>query len=159
MLKGFVSYAHADLRLCNQFCKHLKLLEGPGIAAFWADHGIAPGDPWKKVILEQLEQAQVALFLISPEMFWSRFIREEEWPLARRRMKAGDLLVIPVVLKTTPLWERQFDGELGELQAVPRWGKPIAESRSRNAACAEAVEMIAHRLKNRGSSPGGGRLA
>jgi hypothetical protein len=103
MLRGFISYAHADFRLCNQFRKHLKLLAEPGIASFWADHGIAPGDPWKKVILEQLEQAQVALFLISPDMFWSRFIREEEWPLARRRMKAGDLLVIPVVLKETPL--------------------------------------------------------
>jgi hypothetical protein len=155
MLKGFISYAHDDYSLCNRFCRQLKLLEGAGIAAFWADHGIEPGDPWKDVILEQLEQAQIALFLISPEMFWSRFIREVEWPLARRRMKAGDLLVIPVVLKDTALWDRQFDGELGARHAVPRWAKPIAESKSRDAACAEAARMIAERIERETGGRGG----
>jgi hypothetical protein len=89
------------------------------IAAFWADHGIEPGDPWKDVILDQLKQAQVALFLISSDMFWSDFIRKVEWPLARRRMKAGDLLVIPVILRDTALWERTFNGELGQAAGGP----------------------------------------
>src|SRR5260370_37614639 len=119
MLKGFISYAHADRRLCNQLCKQLNLLKLSGLAAFWADHGIEPGDPWKDLILEQLEQAQVALFLISPDMFWSEFIRNDEWPLARRRMNDGNLLVIPVILRATALWGRAFGGELGARQAVP----------------------------------------
>jgi hypothetical protein len=139
MLKGFISYAHEDRRLCNQFCKQLNLLKLSGIAAFWADHGIEPGDPWKDVILEQLEQAQVALFLISPDMFWSKFIRTDEWPLARRRMRAGKLVVIPVVLRATAAWDRAFDGELGARQAVPRGARPIAECKSRDAAFAEAA--------------------
>jgi TIR domain len=147
MLKGFISYAHADGDLCDMFRKQIKMLELSRIAAFWADHGIEPGDPWKDVILHQLEQAQVALFLISPDMFWSDFIRKVEWPLARRRMIAGHLLVIPVVLRDTALWERAFNGELGRRQAVPRGAKPIAESRRRDAACAEAVRMIADRIE------------
>jgi hypothetical protein len=147
MLKGFISYAHADGELCDLFRRQINMLKLSRITAFWADHGIEAGDPWKEVILTQLKQAQVALFLISPDMFWSDFIRKVEWPLARRRMKAGNLLVIPVILRDTALWERTFNGELGRLQAVPRGAKPIAESPSRDGACAEAVRMIAHRIE------------
>lgn len=154
MLKGFISYAHADGELCDLFRKQIKMLELGGIAAFWADHGIAPDDPWKHAILRELEQAHVALFLISPDMFWSKFIREEEWPLARRRMLAGELLVIPVILRDTALWQRAFDGELGRLQAVPKGAKPIAEHRSRDVACSQAAKMIADRIENRSGLSG-----
>jgi hypothetical protein len=147
MLKGFISYAHADGDLCDMFRKQINMLKLSRIAAFWADHGIEPGDPWKDVILDQLKQAQVALFLISPDMFWSDFIRKVEWPLARRRMKVGHLLVIPGILRDTALWERTFNGELGRLQAVPRGAKPIADSPSRDGACAEAARLIAHRIE------------
>jgi TIR domain len=129
------------------FLKQINMLKHGRIAAFWADHGIEAGDPWEAVILDQLKRAQVALFLISPDMFWSDFIRRKEWPLARRRMKAGDLLVIPVILRDTALWERAFNGELGRLQAVPRGAKPIADSPSQDGACAEAARMIAHRIE------------
>src|SRR5215831_17445159 len=103
MLKGFISYAHADRHLCNQLCNQLNLLKLSGLAAFWADCGIEPGDPWKDVILEQLEQAQVALLLISADMFWSEFIRTHEWPLARRRVQGGSLQVILVIIQATAL--------------------------------------------------------
>jgi hypothetical protein len=147
MLNGFISYAHADGDLCDLFRRQIHMLKLSRIATFWADHGIEAGDPWKDVILTQLKQAQVALFLISPDIFWSDFIRTVEWPLARRRMKAGHLLVIPVILRDTALWERAFNGELGRLQAVPRGAKPIADSPNRDGACAEAARMIAHRIE------------
>jgi hypothetical protein len=147
MRKGFISYAHADRDLCDMFFKQINMLKHGRIAEFWADHGIEPGDPWERVILDQLKQADICLFLISPDMFWSDFIRKKEWPLARQRMKAGNLLVIPVVLRATALWERAFNGELGRRQAVPQGAKPIAESPSVDAASAEAVCMIADRIK------------
>jgi hypothetical protein len=147
MLKGFISYAHADRDLCDMFFKQINMLKHGRIAEFWTDHGIEPGDPWETVILDQLKQADICLFLISPDMFWSDFIKKKEWPLARRRLKAGSLLVIPVVLRDTALWERAFDGELGQRQAVPRGAKPIADSPSMDAASAEAVRMIADRIK------------
>jgi TIR domain-containing protein len=147
MLKGFISYAHEDGDLCDMFRKQLNMLKLSRIATFWADHGIEPGDPWKDVILDQLNRAEVALFLISPDMFWSEFIKKVEWPLARRRMNAGKLLVIPVILRETTLWERAFNGELGRRHAVPRGAKAIAESPSRDAAFAEAARMIADRIE------------
>ena len=147
MLKGFISYAHADGDLCEMFIKQVNMLKHSRIAAFWADHGIEAGDPWEDVIMRQLKQADICLFLISPDMFWSDFIRKKEWPLARRRMNAGNLLVIPVILRDTALWERAFNGELGRRQAVPRGARPIAESPSLDAASAEAVRMIADRIK------------
>lgn len=159
MLNGFVSYAHADQRQCGLFFKHLKLLEGPGIASFWTDHGIEAGDPWKDVIVERLEAAQVALFVISPDFFWSDFIKTVEWPLARRRMKADDLIVIPVILRPTTFWEKHFDGELGARQAVPLWGKAITESKSRDGACAQAVKMIGDRIAKKPVAAGGPRRA
>ncbi len=52
MVKGFISYAHADAAdgLCDMFRKQLDMLKHSGIAAFWADHEIETGDPWKDVI-------------------------------------------------------------------------------------------------------------
>jgi hypothetical protein len=125
------------------------MLELAKIASFWADHGIEPGDPWKDVILQKLDSADVALFLISPDMFWSPFVRNEEWPRARARMKAGNLLVIPVVLRATALWERVFDGELGRLQAVPKGARPIAERRRPDPAYSEAAQLIAGCIEGR----------
>ncbi len=68
MLKGFISYAHADRDLCDMFFKQVNMLKHGRLAEFWADHGIEPGDPWEKVILDQLKQADICLFLISPDM-------------------------------------------------------------------------------------------
>jgi hypothetical protein len=149
MLKGFISYAHENDNLCEMFRKQLNLLELSDVVSFWSDHGVEPGDPWKSVIIEKLNQARVALFLISPDLFWSPFVRDVEWPLARQRMRQDELLVIPVVLCETVLWERVFDGEVGQLQAVPRHAKPIELRRPRSAGCAEAARMIADMIERR----------
>jgi len=37
MLKGFISYAHADSDLCEMFVKQVNMLRHSRIAAFWAD--------------------------------------------------------------------------------------------------------------------------
>jgi len=54
MLKGFISYAHADSDLCEMFIKQVNMLKHSRIAAFWADHGIEAGDPWEEVILVRM---------------------------------------------------------------------------------------------------------
>lgn len=135
------------------------MLELSGIATFWADHGIEPGDPWRDIIIDKLNSSEVALFLISPDMFWSKFIREEEWPLAKTRMDAGKLLIIPVVLRDTALWERAFNRELGRLQAVPKGAQPIAESVNPSAAFAESARMIADRIERKPGILGAWRRA
>src|ERR1044072_3696327 len=99
MRKLFISDAHEDADMCHELRKQLNILERAGVIELWADREIKAGDSWRERILTALDEAHVALFLVSANMFWSDFICREELPRACRRAAAGELLIIPVILK------------------------------------------------------------
>lgn len=89
--------------MCRELRKQLEPLAMEGVIEFWADHAVEPGDPWRDEILAALHAAEVALFLISPEVWWSEFIRNVELRIACERASKGELVIIPVILRPC-LW-------------------------------------------------------
>jgi hypothetical protein len=52
------------------------------------------GDLWKKVVLEFLEKATVAVLLVTAEFSTQHFILEVELPYLLRKHKEGNLIIV-----------------------------------------------------------------
>jgi len=76
----FISYSHKD----EEWLKKLQEVLAPDIrndrVTVWSDKQIDPGDPWFNKITEAINQARVAVLLVSPYFLASEFILKEELP-------------------------------------------------------------------------------
>ncbi len=77
-IKIFVSYAHRDELLLKKLKMHLKPLSRQGLIDLWYDRNISAGAEWEREIDKHLENAQIILLLISPEL--ERSILEQRMP-------------------------------------------------------------------------------
>ena len=68
--KLFYSYSHRDEPLREQLEAHLTLLKREGFILDWHDRKIQAGTEWQRAIDENLNLADIILFLVSP--FFSR---------------------------------------------------------------------------------------
>ncbi len=93
----FVSYAHEDSEYLDGLRKNLTELESSGLITVWADPDIGAGGDWKSTLMGRLAEAEIVLFLVSESFRKSKFIQEEEVPIAVRRFGAGTVRLIPVV--------------------------------------------------------------
>lgn len=135
----FYSYAHEDEELRDELNKHLRLLERQGIIAGWHDREIGPGKEWDKLIDGRLETARIILLLVSPDFIASDYCYEREMKRALVRHEAGDVRVIPVILRPC-LWH---DAPFAKLQVAPTDGTPITSWTDRDAA----FQDVAHKIK------------
>ncbi len=93
----FVSYSKKD----TGWLKKLQTVFAPEIRNdridYWDDHNLLPGDAWYEEIVNAIQAAKVAVLLVSPHFFQSRFIMEEELPRILKAAAEGLKIVwIPV---------------------------------------------------------------
>lgn len=133
----FVSYAHdddqGDQGWLHQVEPTLKGLSMARQVPYWCDKHIGPGERWEKEIFKHVDQARVAVLLVSPKFLASVYIMKKELPRILDNMKAG-LQMLPVLVEDCAythhpeLPERQFCGPkvghrltpLARLSAVER---------------------------------------
>jgi hypothetical protein len=113
----FLSYAHADAAWKNVLA--IESLDLPGEMSLpWTDGMLRPGTAWDAGIREALEQATIAILLVSKRFLASEYIsRVELTTVLRKRESDGlRLLWIPV---------GKLEGaDLGELEAIQAVWKP-----------------------------------
>jgi hypothetical protein len=68
MPEVFISYSNRDERYKDELLRHLRVLERQGIASFWDTSLIASGADWSREILKVIDEARVAVLLISPDL-------------------------------------------------------------------------------------------
>jgi len=111
----FISYSHADRRWKERLVTDLRAL--PGQIDVWEDDRIEAGSEWNPEIEKAIEQADIAVLLVSEAFFKSPFILEQEVPRLLERRKLNGLRVMPLIVsgewKGVPPW-------LAELQVRPR---------------------------------------
>jgi hypothetical protein len=70
---------------------------------FWFDrdqqHGLHAGEDWKERILEEIDQAQAAVLLITADFVVSPFIRDVELPRILKRKREDLLEIVPILLE------------------------------------------------------------
>ena len=118
-LRLFICYARADENDVRKFIPNLKVLSKRGYIAPWQDTDLVPGDDWDDMIKERLCVAQVILFMVSTDFLASKYISDDERPLAMRRRTEGKAVVIPVLLSACT-WEQE---DFATIENLPSKGR------------------------------------
>ncbi len=95
----FISYSHYDRDYLDRLLVHLKPLEKEGLIDLWVDTRLHAGDRWKKEIEKALENATVAILLVSADFLASDFIIENELPPILRNAEEKGTRIIPLIVK------------------------------------------------------------
>jgi len=119
----FLSYSHVDAAWMERVSNHLHVLVDSSSLRTWDDRGIRPGKEWLPEIEKALEQARVAVLLVSIEFLNSPFIRGTELPRLLERRNREGLRVIPLLVRPCA-WQKV--PWLAPLQILPRGAQPLS---------------------------------
>ena len=124
----------------------LAVLELEGYFTVWDDQQIEPSDDWFAEIERELNQADVAIMLISADFLTSRFIRAEEIPTLLRRREQAGMKLIPLIVRPCA-WQKV--SWLSAIQGGGKDNKPLSklDKNKREEALTELTEKIASILK------------
>jgi len=142
--KVFISYSHKDKRWKDRLVTHLSVLEKQGLLEVWVDDRIGVGSEWYQTIKKAVDEAAVAILMVTPNFLTSDFICRKEVPwLLRRRAKDG-LRVFPILVSPAA-WHRVK--WLAKMEIRPKGGIYVSDG-SKNqqekmfAAIADEVAEI-----------------
>ena len=122
----FISYSHKDEPWKDRLVRQLRVLELEGAFVLWEDRQIAAGDGWRDQIATALDQARVAVLLISADFLISEFIRGTEVPRLLQRREKDGLRIIPLIVHPCP-W--QAVDWLSAIQCRPKDGRVLSKGR------------------------------
>ncbi len=171
-IKIFVSYSHLDSRWLEDYQYNpydsksskqdtnlipwlQKSLSVRHNVSFWYDPALVhePGEEWKPIIRQQIEQADFCILLLSQDFFNSQFIREVELPLIKERLDLRKLRVIPILVNRVSwkvvsyefLWLQSRQIILGEqFPLIDYIDHPASLSKARS----DVLEAIDAKLDN-----------
>lgn len=141
----FFSYCHADEALRDQLERQLKILQRQGLIETWHDRRIEAGKDFAGEIDAHIEADEIILLLVSPDFLNSDYCYNIEMTRVLERHKAGEAVVIPVILRDC-LWH---GAPFGKLMATPTDGRPVTQWPDIDHAfrlVAEAVQAAARRV-------------
>lgn len=141
----FYCYAHEDEKLRDELRKQLINLVRDGTITEWHDRTILAGQTWEGKIDQHLNSAHVILLLVSPDFLFSEYIEKVELPRALDRRRAGEAVVIPIILRPCD-WEDTSFGEL-KLQALPKDGEPVTLWKNQDEALLDVALGIKKAVK------------
>ena len=142
MLQGFISYSHKDVALCDELRTRLFGFKLEGRAQFWCDHAIDAGDQWHAAIMQAVENADIAILLLSPDFYASEFIWSRELPRIRQRRQDGRLTVLPIRVRASYDPKVQPYEWLRDEQQVPRDNRAVTSLANRDEAWREVILEI-----------------
>jgi tetratricopeptide (TPR) repeat protein len=139
----FYSYAHKDEKQRDELDKHLYNLQRQGLITEWYDRDISAGTEWEHEIDTHLNSAHVILLLISPDFMASKYCYSIEMKRALERHKAGEVRVIPIILRPVD-WQ---GAPFSKLQALPKNAKAVTRWRNQDEAFVDIATGIRKSLK------------
>lgn len=120
--KIFISYSHKDVKWLNRLKVHLKPLERSNDITAWDDTLIKPGQNWQEAIKCGLEEAKVAVVLVSADFLASDFINANELPPLLSAAADGGVVILPIVLSPSRFVETK---SLSRFQSVNPPSQPL----------------------------------
>ena len=151
-LQVFISYAHEDEVLCQEFVKHLTQLQRDGLIQVWLDRRITGGSEWAGQIDGHLNSADIVVLLVSPDFLASGYCYDVETKRALERHDAGEARVVPVILRPADWQTSRF----AKLNILPEDAKPVVDWKTHDHGFVNVVDglqRVAKELRERGASP------
>lgn len=137
-LKLFISYASADERFVGPLLECLATLKSAGCVSEWYVRTILPGQTRQSEIDRQMGNADILLLLLSASFFASEYIQEHELASILHLHQIGRAHVIPLIVRPVN-WRRT---PFGQLEPLPRDGKPVTMWRDRDLAWLDVARGI-----------------
>jgi len=131
----FISYSHKDEAHREDLEEHLTMLKREGIIEVWHDRKITAGSEWKNAIDENLDSAQITIFLISPSFLASDYCHDIELKRALERHESGLTKIISIIVRACNWQSAGFS----KFQALPKDAKPVTLWTDRDSAWLDAV--------------------
>lgn len=137
----FISYSHENEIWLTQYLDSRKNVKNPKYlldfwerslnskgVKFWYDRdekqGIRGGDRWRTRIFEEIDNADIAILLITQDFVISPFIRDEELPKILSRSKEGRMEILPILLEPARLKDLDINNTF---QITPGRPTPLCE--------------------------------
>ena len=117
----FISYSHIDEPWRLLLRTHLEPYVSAGSVEVWDDTAIEAGSDWKLAIESAIGRASVALFMVSPNLLASPFVRDEEMRPLLARARQRDVKVLWMPLMASSYEETAFGG----IQAAMNPSNPL----------------------------------
>jgi len=118
----FISYSHEDVDWLTELKKYLRPLEKANLIQIWDDSEIKAGQEWAPEIAGALNNAKVALLLISQDFLDSKFISTVELPKLLDAAEEGGATILWVALRASTV----DDSEIARFHAVHK-DPPLSE--------------------------------
>lgn len=146
MGKIFISFSHEDEKWKNRLTGQLNCLAPEGHYCVWDDSRITTGGNWRAEIETALNEAAVAILLISHDFINSEFIRKDEIPVILKRREEEGMKVISLFVRPCP-W-KEIDWLKG-IQGIPTDNTTLQDLEDKNqiAAYERILSELASELK------------
>jgi predicted helicase len=136
-------YAPEDRPLLEDLEKHLAPLQRQGLITTWHGGKLLPGSDRQRERERRLEQAQIVLLLISPDLLATDDCYDATMQRTLERQRRGTLHLVPVLLRPVNWQGTPF----AHLEPLPSNAQPVTLWKNRDAAFADVVgglrELIA----------------
>ena len=142
----FISYAHADRKWLYLLVDSLKTLKHKDIDFWYDEKNIRTGDKWSIEIQSGIENAHMAICLISNNFLNSDFIRDKEIPAILNKQHDG-LIIFPILIENC-MWV--LIDWLKKIQMYPKNGIPLCaqlkEEKEKNQSLKTIISEISNLL-------------
>ena len=158
----FISYAHDNEPALKPLREYLTLLGQRGFIQVWHDRDLVPGEKWERGITEELNRAEIVLFICSTKSLTSKFILGTELPVSLGRSDKKECSVVWVPLDRNDLRkDMPLENRLAELQCATTDKLRVIDHQPRRKAweaVEKAIEKAVEKRRQEHPRPGhGGR--
>ncbi|GAA0875437.1 hypothetical protein GCM10009118_18460 [Wandonia haliotis] len=139
-----ISYSKYDLAQVHIFERYLRPLVDWGlIEEPWCCENLITGDLWDERIRERFNQADIVFFMVSPNLFSTQYVIENEIKDAIERYDSDNssVKIVPIILEYYE-WGRKGKINLQRFSAMPFKGKPISGFKNQNLAWHTITQAI-----------------
>ena len=98
----FISYAHEDVEWAQKIQKSLSMVARKNGSKIWIDRMLRTGDYWEQGIYSEIEQATIAILVMSNDFLNSEFILKNELPRIFAEKERRYLRVFPIMARSCP---------------------------------------------------------
>lgn len=121
--KIFISYSHHDKRFLIEFQAHLKPYARTATFTAWSDENIATGASWPKEIRDALNEAKLAVLLVSPNFLASEYIHQHEFSPLLEKVKKNQVQMLWVPIHASSFQKTPLE----QIQAAYNPKRPLAQ--------------------------------
>lgn len=132
--KIFLCHDRTDSLSCSKLMNNLRPAQENALLTLWSSHHAAPGDEVPRYVATNLEDTDLVLLLLTPDLLGSEYFWSTELSAVLERHRAERVKLIPILLRSCT-WEECLPTQ--GLRHIPSDEQPLI---------AQSPELTDHRM-------------